>query len=96
MTQEELAYLENLAKVKIADDKREQYAKEIGDILAYVKEVQSVDTSSIDDLTVADGTPHDVYKSDEVGFDGEHREKALANAPATQNGYYKVSQVIKQ
>ena len=96
MTQEELAYLENLAKVKIADDKREQYAKEIGDILAYVKEVQSVDTSSVDDVNVSDGTPHDVYKADEVIGDGEHRGKALANAPAVQGNHYKVSQVIKQ
>lgn len=96
MNKEEFAYLEGLAKVTIDESKREQYAKEISDILAYVKEVQDVDTSSVDGTAVADGTPHDVYKGDEVMFDGEHRDKALANAPATQNGYYKVSQVIKQ
>lgn len=96
MTIEEFAYLEGLAKVTIDADKREQYAKEISDILAYVKEVQDVDTSSVDGAVVVDGTPHDVYKGDEIMSDGGHRDKALANAPAVQNGYYKVSQVIKQ
>jgi aspartyl-tRNA(Asn)/glutamyl-tRNA(Gln) amidotransferase subunit C len=96
MNKEEFAYLEGLAKVTIAEDKREQYAKEISDILAYVKEVQDVDTSSVNGTVVVDGTPHDVYKGDEIVSDSKHRDKALANAPATQNGYYKVSQVIKQ
>ena len=96
MTKEEFAYLEGLAKVTIDESKREKYAKEISDILAYVKEVQNVDTSSVEDVNVLDGTPHDVYKSDETIFDPEHRNKALANAPSVQDGYYKVSQVIKQ
>ncbi len=96
MDTEVINYLEGLAKVKIDDSKRELYAKQIGDILNYIKEVQSVDTSSVEVGQVNDGTPHDVYKGDIVLEDAGHREMALKNAPESQNGYYKVSQVIKQ
>jgi aspartyl-tRNA(Asn)/glutamyl-tRNA(Gln) amidotransferase subunit C len=95
LTDEEVKYLENLAKIKLSDDKKEKFANEIGEILGYVADVQNIDLDA-PEVQALNGVPTSVYREDStVGADVNHKEAAFKNAPNHEADYFKVSKVIR-
>ncbi|MDQ5957246.1 MAG: Aspartyl/glutamyl-tRNA(Asn/Gln) amidotransferase subunit [Patescibacteria group bacterium] len=93
ITKDDIKYLEGLIKINLTEEKREQYTKEIDEILEYIKEISSVDLGTSKDQEYQH---NNIFKSDAVLQDDNHRDLALDNAPEKLGKLYKVSQVLKQ
>ena len=92
LTQEEVRHVAELAKLHLSDAEVEQFAEQLSDILDFAAKIQEVDTSSIAP------TPYplpltNVMREDQVG-DCLTNEEALANAPDSDNGFYRVRAVF--
>src|SRR5262245_59038164 len=93
-TREQVAAIAALANLELDPSELDLFAKQLHDILAYVEEVQSVDTAGIPP-TASVVTRHASDRADEaqpcLG-----RETVLASAPdpATAAGLFKVPRVI--
>lgn len=46
-TREDVQQLASLARLALTDDEAERFAGQLGDILAFVREIQAVDTSAV-------------------------------------------------
>lgn len=46
-TREDVRQLASLARLALSDDEAERFAGQLGDILAFVREIQAVDTSAV-------------------------------------------------
>ena len=79
---EEVRHVAALARVDLADDEVEEFAAQFADILSYFEELD--DVPSVD----ADADLVNVMRPDEVR-EGLSQEEALANAPETEDGYFK-------
>lgn len=94
MDHEGIARLAALAKLDISDTDRARFARQLTTILAYVDQVQSVDTRHVQeaDLHRVDDT---VLRED-VPSPSLGRDAALAGAPDAdrQAGLFRVPQVI--
>jgi len=99
-SRDEVARIAALANLELEPAEIDLFARQLGDILAYVNELQQIDTTGVTPTTsVASGDPADIVdagdRADEVR-PSLNRAAALANAPdpATGAGLFRVPRVI--
>ena len=88
-----VAHIARLARIKVRDDELDALAGELSGILTWVEQLQKVDVAGVEPMTGAVAMALK-QRADEV-TDGGVRDKVLANAPASQNGFFAVPKVIE-
>ncbi len=92
ITQEEVLYVADLARLDLDDASIDKFARQIGTILDYVDKLNAVDTKGIRP------TSHAIFLTNAFREDKprEHleREQALANAPEKEEGNFIVPKVV--
>lgn len=83
--------LAGLARLELTDEETTQFARQLGDILTFVRDVQAVDTSSVE--TPATGEAHASFREDTVSPSLD-RDEVLAAAPEAEAGLFKVPRVV--
>lgn len=83
----------NLARIEVADADLPPLAAELNTILAFVEELEAVNTDGVEPLTsvVAAALP----RRADVVTDGGYPEAVLANAPHAEHGFFTVPKVIE-
>lgn len=92
ITIDEVKNLEKLSRIRLSDEKREEYLGEMNSIMSYVNEIKELN------LTEEEGeyAHNNIFRDDVARASAGHKIKALENAPDALGDYFKVSQVIKQ
>ena len=82
-----------LARIAVPEDRLEPMAGELNGILAWIEQLNEVDVEGVDAMTtpVAMTLP----MRDDIISDGNIREKVLANAPSTEDGFFVVPKVVE-
>lgn len=83
----------HLARIAVTEDEVAPLADELNAILAFVDELSSVDVSGVEPMTSV--IPMAMKMRVDVVTDGGIADAVLANAPATEDGYYVVPKVIE-
>ena len=93
LTPEEVQHIAELAKLALTEEEIERYASDLSAILDYAQQLQEVDTDHIH--PTASVLPlRNVMRPDEAR-PGLAPDDALSNAPAQQDGYFKVNAVLE-
>ena len=82
-----------LARLHVAEDKRDALAGELNAILSWIEELETVDTDNVEPL--ASVTGHSLPIRDDVVSDGNKQEQVLANAPESASGFFVVPKVVE-
>ena len=97
LTDTEVRYVADLANLRLADDEVARLSHDLGQILAHIEQLNEVDTAGVDPMAQV------LYDADEIATlreDIPHTpltvEQALANAPSSGAGYFKVPKVIER
>ncbi len=91
ITADEIKKLAHLARIEVTEEEVAQYAQDLESILGYVDQINNVDVSSVD------GAPLQInnFRLDENPHEsGQYIESLLADAPASQDGFYKVPKIL--
>jgi aspartyl-tRNA(Asn)/glutamyl-tRNA(Gln) amidotransferase subunit C len=80
-----------LARLTLSDSEIEQYSKDLNQILAYVEQLQELDTANVEPMLGAVQNQKSL-REDEVVNSGL-QEKMLANAPDSEGTAIKVPQM---
>jgi len=81
-----------LARLSFSEEEKKRLALELNEILAYMEELNTLDTEHVEPLShVID--PGNVFRQD-VLRPGIDRDKALKNAPARTEEFFRVPKVI--
>jgi aspartyl-tRNA(Asn)/glutamyl-tRNA(Gln) amidotransferase subunit C len=88
----EVRRIAKLARLNLSDDEVRLFAGQLANILDYVRQIESLGTEGVQPLAHAGGVM-DVLREDEPR-DGLSRRQALANAPETHGGYFRVPAVL--
>ena len=88
-----LEKLEKLSMLKIEDEKKEELASQLTEILAYVENLSELDTHELDATfsTLAGGTP---LREDIPSETTEISKNILAHAPNAENDFFIVPKII--
>jgi len=83
-----------LAKLKFSEDELDDFTHKFNDILHYVEKLNELDTSNVEPLEYPIDNIN-IFRED-IKTESIKTEEALANAPDTDDEYFKVPKVIKQ
>ena len=88
-----VAKIARLARIYVAEEKREALAGELSNILGWVEQLGEVDTENVAPMTSV--VEIRLPERDDVVTDGDCRDDVLANAPETDGGFYVVPKVVE-
>jgi aspartyl-tRNA(Asn)/glutamyl-tRNA(Gln) amidotransferase subunit C len=92
INKKDVEYIANLAHLKVDEDEKELFTKQLGDILNYVEKLNELETEGV--IPTAYTVPmKNVFREDKVE-PSISREKALANAPDEKEGQFRVPRII--
>ncbi len=92
-TEADIAKIAKLARIRVSEEERAHYAKEMTSILGWIEQLQSVNTDGVEALaSVSNQTLP--WRKDEVS-DGNIQKEVLANAPMQNYGCFAVPKVIE-
>jgi aspartyl-tRNA(Asn)/glutamyl-tRNA(Gln) amidotransferase subunit C len=97
LTTEEVRYVADLANLRLTPEEIGRLSHDLGDILTYIEQLNELDTKEVPAMAQV------LFEADETATLREDRphnslsnEAALANAPVSGSGYYKVPRVIER
>lgn len=83
----------HLARIAVAENEIERLRGEINNMLAFVEQLNEVNvdgvepTASVEDMKLK--------MRDDVVDDGDYAKRVLANAPASDDGFFQVPKVVE-
>jgi aspartyl-tRNA(Asn)/glutamyl-tRNA(Gln) amidotransferase subunit C len=93
LTRDDVLKLANLSRLKLSDDEVTRFQSELSEILEYVEMLDKVDTSGLEPTYQVTGLKN-VTRPDEIKEYQANLEGLLKNAPAVQDGQFKVKKVL--
>jgi len=89
-----LEKLEKLSMLKIEDEKKEELASQLTEILAYIENLNELDTDDLDASfsTLSGGT---LLREDTPNTNSEISQSIFKNAPNAENDFFIVPKIIE-
>jgi aspartyl-tRNA(Asn)/glutamyl-tRNA(Gln) amidotransferase subunit C len=93
LTRQDVLRIAELARLELTGEEADLFTRQLADILTYVEQIRTLDTSDVPPTSHATNQPID---RDDVIVDPLPRHEALANAPdaAFESGLFKVPRVM--
>lgn len=92
LSEDEVRHVAELAKLKLTDDEVALYAEQLSEILDYAEQLQEIDTSSVPPTPYV--LPLENIMREDVAAPGLTNDEALANAPDSEGGFFRVKAVF--
>lgn len=92
ITKQDARYVANLARLDIDEDEVDLYTNQLEAILEHAASIAAIDTEGIEPTSHPLAMTN-VLRSDEVAS-SLTQEQALSNAPAVEQGRFKVPQIL--
>ncbi|MEM9044276.1 MAG: Asp-tRNA(Asn)/Glu-tRNA(Gln) amidotransferase subunit GatC [Pseudomonadota bacterium] len=82
-----------LARIATPEEDLPKVAEELSGILGWIEQLQEVDVDGVEPMTSV--TPMDLKRREDVVVAGDIRDKVLANAPDSREGFFAVPKVVE-
>jgi len=93
LTRDDVKKVAGLARLRMTDDQMDALLPKMNNIVGFIEQLSEVDTDNVEPLSnVARSTLP--LRKDEI-TDGECRDKVLANAPESEEGFFGVPKVVE-
>ena len=92
ISKEEVEHIATLARLNIGEGEKELFSEQLSHILTFVNQLREVDTEGIPQ-TATTSTQSNVLRED-VPSPSLKIEKAIANAPQADEGFFVVPKII--
>jgi len=94
ITKHDVEHVAKLARLEITETEQAAFSKQLSAILTYVEKLKALDTAGVEPTaTVLEQT--NVFREDKAR-PSLSVEKALANAPEGDSGYFRVPKIIEE
>lgn len=91
VTVETVDHVARLARIRLTEEERATFARQLDGILAYAESIRALDLSQVEPMSHAgDVSP----LREDAALDGLPREAALAAAPDPADGLFRVPRVL--
>lgn len=94
ITKDIVEHVARLARLEITETEKEAFTRQLSDILTYVEQLNELNTEGVEPTATVLGQTN-VFRED-VARPSLPVEKALANAPETEDGFFVVPKIINE
>ncbi len=93
LNEAQVSKIAKLARIKITEEEKQKFTKELNGIFSWIQQLQEVDTNGVEPLYSVN--TEKLPLREDVVSDGGKREKVLKNSPVSKYGYFAVPKVIE-
>ncbi|MBQ3311483.1 Asp-tRNA(Asn)/Glu-tRNA(Gln) amidotransferase subunit GatC [bacterium] len=91
ITIKDVEHVAKLARLDLTQEEKENFTRQLGDVLKYVEQMNEIDTSNVEPLShPIDFT--NVMREDEIHYE-QTKKELMANAPEEEDGFFKVPKI---
>jgi aspartyl-tRNA(Asn)/glutamyl-tRNA(Gln) amidotransferase subunit C len=91
ITVKDVEHVAKLARLDLTEEEKEKFAKQLGDVLKYVEQMNEVDTTGVKPMAHAFDIVN-VMREDKVVYE-QAKEELMKNAPEEENGFFRVPKI---
>ncbi len=97
LTEQEVRYVADLANLKLTDAEVAKMGEDLGEILTHMEKLNELDTTNVEPMAqVLYDAEETATLREDVERPGIGQQAALANAPLSGAGFFKVPKVIER
>ena len=97
LSDQEVRYVADLANLRLSDEEVTRMSHDLGQILTHIEQLNALDTTNVEPMAqVLFNAGETATLRPDVPHAPLSNEEALANAPASGAGYFKVPKVIER
>jgi aspartyl-tRNA(Asn)/glutamyl-tRNA(Gln) amidotransferase subunit C len=97
LSEKEVRYVADLANLRLVDDEVSRMRQDLGQILTHIEQLNELDTQDVQPMAqVLYGADETATLREDVPHTSLTNADALANAPISGAGYFKVPRVIER
>ena len=97
ISKKEIDYVADLARIKLTEKEKENYAEEISAILSFIDKLKNADTSSSEVLYQTTGLTGGTRKDDSGnGTDQSKINSIIDQAPEKEGNFFKVKAILEK
>jgi len=97
ITETEVRYVADLANLRLTDEEVRKFGRDLDEILAHIEKLTEIDTADIEPMAqVLYDTEETATLREDVPVPPLGNSVAVANAPQSGAGYFKVPKVIER
>jgi aspartyl-tRNA(Asn)/glutamyl-tRNA(Gln) amidotransferase subunit C len=97
LTEERVRYVADLANLALSEEEIHKYAHDLSDILTHIDKLNELNTDGVEPMAqVLFEAPESATLREDVPHQSLPNAAALANAPVSGQGYFKVPRVIER
>jgi aspartyl-tRNA(Asn)/glutamyl-tRNA(Gln) amidotransferase subunit C len=89
----DIDYIARLAHIALSDDEKSAFGKQLGDVLAYMEKLKTLDVSDVEPTMHGHGRVN-AFREDVV-TPSIDREAALANAPERTGDEFRLPKIVE-
>ncbi len=93
-SKEDIDYILKLALLDLSDEDKEKFSEQLGDIIAYFKKLNDLDTSNVEPTTHAIEGLKNVFRED-IPWESLSNEEGLKNSEHKKDGFFKAPRILK-
>ncbi|HCM51742.1 TPA: Asp-tRNA(Asn)/Glu-tRNA(Gln) amidotransferase GatCAB subunit C [Candidatus Saccharibacteria bacterium] len=93
LTRDAVLKLAHLSRLKLTDEEVERFRQELSEILAYVEQLDKVDTKDLEPTYQVTGLKNVMRDDQPIDYQAQPKD-LLKNAPASEKGQFKVKRVL--
>lgn len=94
LTKEDIKKISRLAKIEIAEDEYDYYAKQLTNITSWVETLNELDTDGVEPMISVFDEP--LRMEDDIINDGNIADDILSNSKTAKYNYFTVPKVIEE
>ena len=92
LTRDEVAHVAHLARLDVTDDELDLYTEQLAAVLDHARDIEALDVSEVP--PTAHPLPINNVLRDDVVEPSLDREEVLAQAPAVEDGRFRVPRIL--
>ena len=91
ITIKDVEHVAKLARLELSEDEKVKFSKQLGDIIKYVEQMNSIDTTGVEPMSHA--IPIVNVMREDVVVQEQTKEELMANAPSKEDGFFRVPKI---
>lgn len=91
ITIKDVEHVAKLARLELSEDEKVKFSKQLGDIIKYVEQMNSIDTTGVEPMSHA--IPIVNVMREDVVVQEQTKDELMANAPSKEDGFFRVPKI---
>jgi len=91
ITIKDVEHVAKLARLELSEEEKAKFSKQLGDIIKYVEQMNTIDTTGVEPMSHA--IPIVNVMREDIVVQEHTKDELMSNAPSKEDGFFRVPKI---